>query len=94
MLSRLLAAVSFCMQSARVPHLREQASAFLDEHYAEYSVHFKRRRITKLELPPRWAHLPTRRSLPSKVRGASRQVLRRGSKGLDSLSKSLSRLAQ
>lgn len=94
MLSRLLAAVSFCMQSARVPHLRDQASAFLEEHYAEFSAHFKRRRITKLGLPPLWAHLPARRSLPSKVRGASRHVLRRGSKGLDSLSKSLSRLAQ
>ncbi|MFJ2621630.1 polysialyltransferase family glycosyltransferase [Glutamicibacter sp. NPDC087344] len=93
-LSQLLTAVSYCMQAARLPQLREPAAAFLAEHYAEYSAHFKRRRITKLELPPLWAHLPARRSLPSKVRGASRHVLRRGSKGLDSLSKSLSRLAQ
>lgn len=94
LLAELLTAVSYCMQASQLPALREPAAAFLAQHYANFSMHFKRRRITKLELPPAWIHLPQRRSLPSKVRGASRQVLRRGSKSLDSLSKSLSRLAQ
>ncbi|WP_313812497.1 polysialyltransferase family glycosyltransferase [Glutamicibacter sp.] len=94
LLAQLLTAVSYCMQAAQLPQLREPAAAFLSGHYAQFSAHFKRRRITKLELPPAWVHLPQRRSLPSKVRGASRQVLRRSSKSLDTLSKSLSRLAK
>ncbi|MGO2326707.1 polysialyltransferase family glycosyltransferase [Glutamicibacter arilaitensis] len=93
-LSDLLLAVAYCMQAAQLPHLREQAESFLAAHYPEFSAHFKRRRITKLELPPRWAHISSRRSLPSKVRGASRRVLRHGSKRLDTLSKSLGRLAK
>lgn len=93
-LSDLLAAVAYCMQSAQLPHLREQAEQFLATHYPEFSAHFKRRRMTKLDLPPRWAQLSTRRTLPSRVRGASRRALRKGSKRLDSLSKSLGRLAK
>ena len=93
-LAQLLTAVSYCMQAAQLPQLRESAEAFLSVNYAQFSAHFKRRRITKLNLPPVWAQLPQRNSLPAKVRGASRKVLRRGSAGLDSLSKSLSRLAK
>lgn len=94
MLSNLLAAVSYCMQSKQLPQLRQTAEQFLSEHYGVYSAHFKRRRITKLELPPSWAHLPVRRSVPAKVRGASHHALRRGSRGLDRMSKVLSRLAK
>ncbi|UYQ77595.1 alpha-2,8-polysialyltransferase family protein [Glutamicibacter sp. JL.03c] len=93
-LSKLLVAVAYCMQSAQLPQLREPAAEFLGVHYPEFSAHFKRRRITRLDLPPRWAHLVSRHSLPSKVRGASRRVLRKGSKQLETLSKSLSRLAK
>ena len=93
-LSQLLLTVAYCMQAAQLPQLREPAIEFLNTHYAEFSAHFKRRRITKLDLPPRWVHLASRSSLPSKVRGASRRVLRKGSKQLESLSKSLSRLAK
>jgi len=94
-LSELLAAVAYCMQPAQLPQLRETAEEFLTENYLGFSEHFKRRRITKLDLPPRYVHLASsKRSLPSKVRGASRKVLRRGSKRLDKLSKSLGRLAK
>ncbi|WP_404288261.1 polysialyltransferase family glycosyltransferase [Glutamicibacter arilaitensis] len=94
MFSDLLAAISYCMQSKQLPHLRSVAEAFLAEHYGVYSAHFKRRRITKLALPPQWAHLQARRSVPAKVRGVSRHMLRHGSRTLDSMSKSLSRLAK
>lgn len=94
-LSALLAAVAYCMQPVQLPELRDAAEKFLTEHYLSFSAHFKRRRITKLDLPPRYVHLTaSRRSLPSKVKGASRRVLRRGSKRLDKLSKSLGRLAK
>lgn len=93
-LTELLIAVAYCMQAAQLPHLREQAECFLTAHYPEFSAHFKRRRITKLDLPPHWAHISSRRSLPSKVRGASRRVLRHGSKQFETLSKSLNRLAK
>lgn len=95
MLSNLLASVSYCMQAAQLPALRESTEEFLTEHYAEYSAHFKRRRISKLDLPPQWAHIRAKRStLPSKARGVTRRVLRQGSRRLDSLSKSLGRLAK
>jgi len=93
-LSKLLVAVAYCMQAAQLPQLREPAAEFLGVHYPEFSAHFKRRRITKLDLPPRWVHLVSRRTFPSRVRGASRRVLRTGSKQLETLSKSLSRLAK
>lgn len=94
MLSKLLACVSYCMQAQQLPQLRQGAQEFLAEHYDQYSVHFKRRRITKLELPPTWAHLPVRRSVPSTVRATSRQILRRSSRSLEKMSKSLGRLAK
>ncbi|MGP9529856.1 polysialyltransferase family glycosyltransferase [Glutamicibacter sp. AOP5-A2-18] len=94
-LSALLTAVAYCMQPNQLPELREAAEEFLAANYLDFSEHFKRRRITKLDLPPRFVHLaPARRTLPSKVRSASRRVLRKGSKRLDKLSRSLGRLAK
>ena len=94
LLSELLAAVSYCMQAQNLPQLREPAEAFLSTHYAQYSMHFKRRRLTKLDLPPAWAHLDRGSSLPAKAKKAARRGLKQGAKQLEALSRSLGRLAK
>lgn len=50
-LQSVINAVGYCMQSRTLPHLRGQAEAFLDRSLDEYRHYFKRRRLTKLDLP-------------------------------------------
>ncbi|MDR4534934.1 polysialyltransferase family glycosyltransferase [Glutamicibacter sp. PS] len=93
-LTGLLHAVSYCMQSEQLPQLRETAEQFLNRHYARHAVHFKRRRLTSLNLPPQWAHVGSRRRIPAQLRGVSRKVIRRSSRQLEKWSRSLNRLAK
>ncbi|WP_051297308.1 polysialyltransferase family glycosyltransferase [Brevibacterium album] len=63
-LQELVDAVGYCMQSRILAVLRPRAEAFLTAHGAEASAYFKRRRLTKLDLPgglpPRAGTLPQR----------------------------------
>ena len=52
-LSDLVEAVGYCMQPVNCGHLRPAARSFLSAHFAEARVYFKRRRLSKLDLPGR-----------------------------------------
>ncbi|GAA3760323.1 hypothetical protein HDA32_004822 [Spinactinospora alkalitolerans] len=67
-LAPLLRTVSYCMQGAAYPHLREAAVDYLGAHYdATTRRYFKRRRLTALHLP---GALPQRSSTNWLVSGA------------------------
>ncbi|WP_225210855.1 alpha-2,8-polysialyltransferase family protein [Brevibacterium gallinarum] len=74
-LSAVIDAVGYCMQAKQMSRLRQHAVAFLSAHYAEYSRYFKRRRLTKLDLPGR---LPPRRPA-SRARQLGVRAVRAGS---------------
>ncbi|HYP44536.1 MAG TPA: polysialyltransferase family glycosyltransferase [Propionibacteriaceae bacterium] len=72
-LTRLVQAVSYCMQPVRYPELRPVARALLACRFSTLRRYFKRRRLTKLDLPGR---LPERRHrVPRTVRVALRRTL-------------------
>lgn len=86
-LQDLVNTVGYAMQPERCAHLRPQAESFLAQHLSRASVYFKRRRLTKLDLPGR---LPVRapsalrsaraaaaRSLPAPVLDTLRPAVRR-----------------
>ncbi|MGO1974417.1 MAG: polysialyltransferase family glycosyltransferase [Propionibacteriaceae bacterium] len=50
-LTPLVRAVGYAMQSQLYPHLRAEAEEFLAVHYPANAHYFKRRRLTKLNLP-------------------------------------------
>lgn len=65
-LQRLVNAVSYCMQSDRLPDARDDAQSFLAAGHPAHARYFKRRRLTRLGLP---GGLPPR---PAPVRFAQR----------------------
>ncbi|MCQ9387833.1 alpha-2,8-polysialyltransferase family protein [Brevibacterium sp. 50QC2O2] len=52
-LQRLVHAVAYCMQPQILPGLREEAASLLADAYPAHARYFKRRRLTKLDLPGR-----------------------------------------
>lgn len=50
-LARLVTAVGYCMQPLRLAGEKEAARQFLATSYPQYPEYFKRRRLTRLELP-------------------------------------------
>jgi hypothetical protein len=52
-LQRLVRTVSYCMQPQILPGLREEAASLLADAYPAHARYFKRRRLTKLDLPGR-----------------------------------------
>jgi hypothetical protein len=72
-LARLVRAVSYCMQPRRYPELRRVAEELLAARFDELRRYFKRRRLTRLDLPGR---LPERaHRVPRPVRVALRRTL-------------------
>lgn len=70
-LTQLVSAVSYCMQPERYPTLRPVAAELLATRFDELRRYFKRRRLTRLDLPGR---LPDRRQ---RISGPVRTALRR-----------------
>jgi hypothetical protein len=72
-LTRLVGAVSYCMQPERYPQLRQVAAQLLHEQFDQVRPYFKRRRLTLLDLPGRLLH--HRLVVPRLVRAIMRRVL-------------------
>src|SRR5699024_6990454 len=79
-LTELVEAVGYCMQPVNCAHLRPSAQSFLGAHLDEARVYFKRRRLSKLDLPGRLpppAPTLTRRVRSAAVRSLPDPVLER-----------------
>lgn len=50
-LTQLVTAVGYCMQPLRLAEEEEATREFLADHYPRFSKYFKRRRLTRLDLP-------------------------------------------
>ncbi|WP_396277622.1 polysialyltransferase family glycosyltransferase [Glutamicibacter creatinolyticus] len=92
-LSALVRAVSYCMQSGQLESLRAQTEEYLEGNYAAHPEYFKRRRLAKLDLPPRWAHPNSQRSPVLRLRRAAgrsvRGMQRRGARAFSSMARRL-----
>lgn len=75
-LQELVRTVSYCMRAQQYPHLRNEAITFLRIHGSSHSRYFKRRRLTKLDLPGRLPERTTAQSTVSIARRLTRRVLR------------------
>lgn len=84
-LTQLVTAVGYCMQPLRLAGEEETVRRFLDTDYLRYAEYFKRRRLTRLDLPgglpPRsgaWGFaLRLKRHLPAPLHRPLRRTLRR-----------------
>ncbi|WP_349829237.1 polysialyltransferase family glycosyltransferase [Brevibacterium litoralis] len=70
----LVTAIAYCMQPILCRAHRETAEAFLAAHYPRFARYFKRRRLTRLDLPGR---LPPKAPAPIRKVGLLRRVARR-----------------
>ncbi|MGP9661371.1 polysialyltransferase family glycosyltransferase [Arthrobacter sp. AOP36-C1-22] len=93
-LTRLVTAVGYCMQPQRLAAEEATTREFLAGHHARFAKYFKRRRLTRLDLP---GALPAGRPAPGLAARLTRRlparVHRRLGRGLRSMPRRLSTVA-